>query len=154
MCPWIGLKRQGLEILLLSKSKSTLYVLIKCSQKDYSASFTIYRISFSNHLLGQFQGRNNVATNPTQVCTTPVSNGWSASLRRAVAQEQQLFSWRTKVYYTGKHWTTDTRSPSTEPRCEDSASFSKLAEGNTGTITPPLPNPQIILIQKSIQMVE
>lgn len=45
-------------------------------------------------------------------------------------------------------------SSSTEPRCEDSASFSKLAEGNTGTITPPLPNPQIILIQKSIPMVE
>lgn len=45
-------------------------------------------------------------------------------------------------------------SSSTEPRCEDSTSFSKLAEGNAGTITPPLPNPQIILIQKSIQMVE
>lgn len=45
-------------------------------------------------------------------------------------------------------------SSSTEHRCEDSASFSKLAEGNTGAITPPLPNPQITLIQKSIQMVE
>lgn len=45
-------------------------------------------------------------------------------------------------------------SSSTEHRCEDRASFSKLAEGNTGAITPPLPNPQITLIRKSIQMVE
>lgn len=43
-------------------------------------------------------------------------------------------------------------SSSTEHRCEDGASFSKLAEGNTGAITPLLPNPQITLIQKSIQM--
>lgn len=32
-----------------------------------------YRISFSNHLLGQLRGRSNVATNPTQTFTAHVS---------------------------------------------------------------------------------
>lgn len=37
---------------------------------------------------------------------------------------------------------------------EDSSSFSKLVEGNTGAITPKLPNPHITYIQKSIWVVE
>lgn len=77
-------------------------MLIKCSQKDYSSSFRICRMSFSNHLLGQFRGRNYVATNPKQGFTTPmsVSPGWSASLcARAVVPEQQLLRWRTASDY-------------------------------------------------------
>lgn len=39
-------------------------------------------------------------------------------------------------------------------RYEDSSSFSKLAEENTGAITPKLPNPYITYIQKSMWVVE
>lgn len=45
-------------------------------------------------------------------------------------------------------------SSSTVHRYKDSSSFSNLAEGNTGAMTPKLPNPRITYIQKSIRVVE
>lgn len=45
-------------------------------------------------------------------------------------------------------------SSSTVHRYKDSSSFSSLAEGNMGAMTPQLPNPRITYIQKSIRVVE
>lgn len=135
-------------------------MLTKCSHKDYAASFSVFLSTHIQNII--FQSFAWAIQTENQCCnkfypniySSRVSNGWSASLRRAVVTGAAAPPWKNQSVLQASNEPRTHTSSSTERRCEDSASFSKLAEGNTGAITPPLPNPQITLIQKSIQMVE
>jgi hypothetical protein len=79
---------------------------------------------------------------------TPVSTGagWLHSEKLA-AQEQQLFPQEEAGALQICTEPMANTSSSTVHRYEDSSSFSKLAEGNTGAITPKLPNPNSLPFQ-------